>query len=394
MRVSVEERFRFESSEGLAAHPEVADGYGLNRLRISTQFRLPQRFSLTLQAQDARAFGYKITPCPASLQDSFDLRTAYLDYGDIEGSAVRMRLGRQPLVFGEGRLVADPEWGNGRVFDAVRSTVRRKGLALDAFAASVVSPTDGHWNRHVDGNNFHGIYSVFDRLVPKGTVEFYGFWRLDPAVKSEAGSGGKLDAKTYGVRVAGKLTSSYDYTAEMAMQRGSLATDVVRAWAGHWAAGRTLSKARWQPRIFSEYGYATGDNAQKDGIQGAFDQLYPSAHDKAGLADQYMWRNNHHVRAALELNPNRKWKVASGYHSVWLASLADGIYRGGKLLVRQANNTNRHVSQELDVQAFWSFKANTRLNFGYAYIVPGAFLNAAKPSITRQFAFFQVAQRF
>ena len=45
---------------------------------------------------------------------------------------------------------------------------------------------------------------------------------------------------TTGARLVGKLPARLDYNVEMAVQRGSLGPDSVRAWAGHWQIRETL----------------------------------------------------------------------------------------------------------------------------------------------------------
>jgi hypothetical protein len=89
------------------------------------------------------------------------------------------------------------------------------------------------------------------------------------------------------------------------------------------------------------------------------------------------------------------WKLGGAYNSFWLASAADGLYRGGKLLVTApAGNTARHVAEELDAQAFLSVGPGTKINFGAGWVAPGEFLRRAKPNVSRAVTFLQVAHRF
>ena len=214
-----------------------------------------------------------------------DLRMAFVELGEPEKKAFGMRVGRQELVFGEQRLVGHVSWLNtARSFDAVRASFRHKGYRLDAFAASVVNIRDGEFNRHVDGNNFHGLYGGLEKLIPEAVVEPYAFWRLAPGV----------DFKTWGVRVAGKLPANFDYGTEMAKQTGS--TD---AWAGHWRLGYTLPAFTWKPRLIAEYNRGSS----------TFDVLYPTPHDKYGLADQVGWRNIHHIRFGPEMKLSKRVNV-------------------------------------------------------------------------------------
>ena len=118
-----------------------------------------------------------------------------------------------------------------------------------------------------------------------------------------------------------------DYNVEMAVQRGSLGPDSVRAWAGHWQIRETLPGSR-TPHVTAEYNYASGDADPADGIRGTFDQLYPTAHDKYGLADQVGWRNIHHVRIGFDITPIKATPITVNYHSYWLARETRRALRG------------------------------------------------------------------
>lgn len=164
------------------------------------------------------------------------------------------------------------------------------------------------------------------------------------------------------------------------------------AWAGHWLVGRTIPSGRTSYRAFGEYNYASGDETPGDGTRGTFDQLYPTAHDKYGLGDQVGWKNIHHVRAGLELRPQSKLLLGGGYHSFWLATPRDALYSAaGAVLARmpaglpteaqsaKVGALDRHVGQELDVQATYTPSARIQVTGGYAHLFPGAFLKAATP---------------
>ena len=187
--------------------------------------------------------------------------------------------------------------------------------------------------------------------MPKSSVEPFVFWRRDANLRGESGAFGALNQTTVGVRWAGTLPARLDYSTEMAAQTGSLGTDSVRAWAGHWQLRRSLG-GPGAVRVASEYNFASGDADPADGRRGTFDQLYPTPHDKYGLADQVAWRNIHHVRVGAELVPGRKIQLTGSYHSWWLAEKRDGLYAaGGALAARVANGADSsHVGQELDLQ--------------------------------------------
>src|SRR5205085_6542704 len=195
---------------------------------------------------------------------------------------------------------------------------------------------DGTWDHHQQGNNLHGAYGGIEKLVPGATIEPYIFWRVQPAVRNEAGQIANIDEKVPGIRWVGKLPMGFDYGMEIVRQYGSLGSDRIRAWAGHWVVGHTDRSLWSSPRFYAEFNHASGDANAKDGSRGTFDQLYPTGHDKYGLADQVGWRNINHARAGVVVKPARRWQVSSSYHSYWLASATDALYNAGGGIVARS----------------------------------------------------------
>src|SRR5262249_46022495 len=233
-------------------------------------------------------------------------------------------------------------------------------------------------------------------LVPKSTIEPYVLWRVGRGVKSEDGTTGKQDFKTAGLRWVGKLPENFDYGAEIAAQTGTFGTDEVRALASHWILGHAMPKMKFAPRAFVEFNYASGDRNPADGRRGTFDQLYPTGHDKLGLADQVGWRNIEHGRAGVELKPSTKLSIAGGYHRWWLANARDGLYSAsGALVARVANGSaGRYVGQEADIQGAYPLTPQMQLGVGYAHIFPGTFLKNATPGKPYNFSYAMITYLF
>lgn len=375
-----EYRTRIEGFTGGGYRPGNDDAYVLNRVRLNMRLQPASWMRFQFQGQDARVFGMNAQPAGPPFKDTMDLRMAYMELGDSEKKSLGLRIGRQELVFGDQRLVGHVSWLNtARSFDAVRATARHKAYRLDAFAASVVHVRNGEFNRRTPGNNFHGLYGGIESLVPKAVIEPFAFWRVGPGFRTEGGAPARLNAKTAGIRWVGKLPANFDYGTEMALQRGSVASDIVSAWAGHWQIGYTTPRLKYRPRFIVEYNFASGDRDPQDGRRGTFDQLYPTPHDKYGLADQVGWRNIHHGRLGAELKVTPKLVLVPNYHSFWLASRFDGLYNSpGVMVARLADGSGgRHVGQEADIQAFYALSRQVQLAGGYAYLFPGTFLKRA-----------------
>lgn len=393
LRFSGEFRGRLEGFTGGVFQPNNDDLYFLSRFRLNLGVQPSSWLKFRFQAQDARVGGKNQNPAAPPYQDTLDLRLAYVELGDSEKKSVGLRVGRQELAFGEERLLGNVNWLNtARSFDAVRATVRHGRYKLDAFASAVVVQRDGEFDRRQAGNNLHGLYGSIENPVPHSTLEPYVFWRLSPRLLTESRTTGNLDSKTIGVRWVGKLPLNFDYGAEVAGQTGSLASDRIRAWAGHWLTGYTIKRARYQPRLTAEYNYASGDKDSRDGRRGTFDQLYPTPHDKYGLADQVGWKNIHHARAGIESKVRPKWLLSSRYSSWWLASSRDALYgAGGAVVARSADGSaGRHVGQEIDWQAMYSMSGQAQIAGGFAHVFPGEFLKHTTPGKSFNYPYLSV----
>ena len=380
LRVRGELRERMEGFDGLGFNDTRDDLYYLTRLRLNATITPSRQLSFQVQAQDARVADKTVGPTGAPFRAPFDLRMALADIGSPQ-KHIALRVGRQELVYGDQRLVGHVSWTNAaRTFDGAKLIVRGKRLSLDVFATSVVRTLEGEFDKSGAGNRFAGAYATAPTLIPGAVVEPYGFWKRDVNLLTETLTRGTLSTATMGVRWVGRLPAGLEYNTDTAMQAGSLGSDDVRAWAGHYAL-RSPGAGSLALRTSGEFNYASGDRNPTDGTRETFDQLYPTPHDKYGLADQVGWRNIRHMRAGIELTPWRGVPIIANYHSWWLNEKRDALYAaGGAALARVPTGAaSAHVGQELDIQATKALTPQLQVAVGYAHIFTGAFLKEATP---------------
>jgi len=395
LRVRGEFRERLEGFENSGFVPERDDAYALSRVRLSATITASKSLSFQAHVQDARVAKKDVGPTAAPFRGPFDLRAAFTDIGDAK-APIGARLGRQELAFGEQRLIGHLAWVNtGRSWDAARVILRAKGWQADVFGASLVRSLPDEFDKSGNGNRLAGVYAASAKVIPQAAVEPYVFWRRDVNLRSELTTIGTLSQTTVGARVAGKLPARLDYGVEMAMQRGSLAADSVNAWAGHWQIRESLPGAG-AVKLTSEYNFATGDDNPTDGVRQTFDQLYPTGHDKLGLADQVGWRNVHHLREGFEFSPFKATPISLNYHSWWLAEKTDGLYAAsGTQIARVAGGAaSSHVGQEIDVQVTRPLTQQLQIAAGYAHMFTGAFLEQATPGASYSYPYVMVTYVF
>jgi alginate export protein len=140
-KLGFEIRGRADSYLGLNGIAGQDESYYLHRFRLNSTMTIRPWLRIFTQAQDSRVAEYDHRPVPGTVADNADLRQAYLDVGVNGESPWVLRVGRQPLVFGDMRLVSTSNWSNvGPNYDAVRLTHTRPGVRLDWFASLVVTP--------------------------------------------------------------------------------------------------------------------------------------------------------------------------------------------------------------------------------------------------------------
>jgi hypothetical protein len=368
-------RARFESYSAGNFEAGNSDSYLLTRFRFGMLIKPARWLKLYTELQDATAF-WKKPPVGPPYQSTWDLRRAFLDLGDPNKDHIALRVGRQDLGFGYGRLVGTSYWRNvSRGYDAVLAVFNWDGVHVSAFTAAQVVARANGLSHHQQGNNLHGLYGSLGKLVPGSAVEPYLFWRLAPNIKTEEGGLSKLDEKIVGVRWAGSR-SRFDYDAEIAGEVGHIGPDRIRAWGWSVIAGYNLEPAGLKTRIFVKYDFASGDRNPKDGLHGTFDQLHPNIHDHHGLADQVSWQNLKCLRSGVRVSLRRNWIVAGAYNSWWLASATDAFYNSsGSAVARDATGrSGTHIGDEYDVET--SYRPNREIEFGagVGYVRSGEFL--------------------
>lgn len=395
LRVRGEFRERIEGFQGAGFVGGRDDAYALSRFRFNATVAPSPMFNVQVQAQDARVADKQIGATGAPFSGAFDLRQAFAEVGTPK-TRVAARFGRQELAYGEQRLVGHVSWLNtARTFDAARVTMRGKAAVVDVFSGSVVRILPSEFDKSLNGNTFSGAYVTTGALIPNSSVEPYLFYRTDRNVRNEAGLLASVRQATIGVRWAGTLPKRLDYSHDVAVQQGSVGSDSIGAWAGHFQLRESFPGPK-AVKITGEFNLASGDRSATDGSRGTFDQLYPTPHDKYGLTDQVGWKNIKHLRAGLDLTPGKRFAVNANYHTWWLMETNDALYNSpGASIARVAGGAaSSFVGQEVDLQISRPLTPQFQLMGGIAHILPGAFLKQATPGASYTFPYLMATYVF
>jgi hypothetical protein len=390
----LEERFRYESYRNGGFQSGNHDSYLLNRWRAQLNLRFADWFKVVAQMQDARPLLEKPPYGPPN-EVRWDLKLAYAEFGDPESGWISLRVGRQAINYNN-TIIADSEWRNqGRSYDAVAANLHYSRYRLGVFAASVVVPLASGISHHREGNNVYGLYGSIGHLLPNSSLEPFVLWRLQPGVAIEAAANaktGRQDEKAYGLRFKGVAAGTLDYSFETIVERGTDGPNGIRAWGQTAGAGYRFNQVSWHPRVFGQYDYASGDKNPADGTHGTFDTMYPTAHDRFGVTDQFGWQNIVAGRAGLTVEPSRRWTVTAQYLDFWLASATDALYNtsGGPIVRDLTGKSGTHVGEEFDIYTWFELNRHLNLGMGIGRLRPGTFLANTFRGATYEYPYFAI----
>jgi hypothetical protein len=373
-----EERYRFEAYDNASFKAGNNDSYELNRFRFQVDLKPNAWFRVTAQLQDARPF-FENPPLGPPNENRWDLKLAYVELGDPEKHWFSLRVGRQIINYNNS-LIANSEWrGQGRSYDAAVLNLQGKRASVGIFAASVVVPQSTGVSPHQEGNNIYGLYGRIINPFPHASLEPFVLWRVQRAAVVQAAlakTTGKENEWAYGARLKGRAGSPLDYSGEFILENGTVGTDPIRAWAASEGISYAFTTSGWRPRIFAQHDIASGNSAPSNGRHTTFDTLYPTAHDRFGIVDQFGWQNIDAVRAGATFEPHRRLSVSAQGLNFWAVSALDSVYNtSGSAIVTNKVNNGRHIGAEGDVYTWYELNRHFNLGGGYGYFGGGDFLS-------------------
>jgi hypothetical protein len=390
----LEERFRYEGYRNGSFKLHNNDSYILLRSRLLMKLKPTAWLQIVTQLQDSRPFMQKPPWGPPNL-NAWDLKLAYVQIGDPETHWISLRVGRQ-LINYNNTIIADSQWRNqGRSYDAVVANMHYSRYRLGLFAASAVVPLAQGISHHQAGNNIYGAYGRIDRIVPQSTLEPFVLWRLQPSVAIETTANPKTAKQNewaWGVRFKGLVLKSLDYSAQYIVERGNNGPNAIRAFGTTGGLGYRFQQVWWKPRVFWQYDYASGDRNPKDNVHGTFDTMYPTAHDRFGIADLFGWQNIISQRLGLTIEPRHRWTITGQYLNLYLASSTDALYNssGAAMVQDTTGKSGTHIGQEYDAYTWYELNRHINVGMGVGHLQSGEFLQKTTRAPNYNYPYFAI----
>lgn len=381
----VEERLRGEYKEDFDFNKESKDNGVLiyQRLRMNGRALLGEKFELFLEGLDLQVGNEHIKK--TNQTDDFDLHQAYVRMNDVSGLPLDIKIGRQELKYGKGRLIWAATWLN-RInhFDAALLHFKASELKVDVFSGLRVGYDDNHFNRPNTHEMMNGVYLSYQKDKDSVLVEPYFLASIDVETPEN------LERYTSGVRVRVPSIQGVACELEVPYQFGKAKSSVLSAYAVHFDASRTFDIAA-KPRIELAYNYASGDNKIGDGRNNTFIPLYQSTHDPYGIMDFFRWENMREAALEVSLNPFEKYQLIMRTNFFWLASNKDSWYNssGTKLRTDTTGDVSSYVGQELSLVMKYDINKNIKLDCGYAHFFTGSYVKDTGASDDADWAYIQ-----
>jgi hypothetical protein len=335
--------------------------------------------------QDARIAGF---PSPVGTLSSSGAATtsfhvAYLEAHTPESHPSFVRIGRQEIALGEGRLLGVSDWLlTPRSLDAARARWVTRQFDFDALAAILAPP--GAVPPEYD------VPTSSEAINDGGTgAQLYGLaatLHLDPLLHGQLAGLGRvvrspypasltpsdtlvLDARAFGDR------AGLSYSAEVAYELGHLAlvggNRDIRAWA---ATGHADWQTGWPLRpMFSLGGsFATGEDGTPTSPTQRFDPMLPDARAGLGQMGLYAWSNVLDAAFTTSFAPVDEFTFAVAYRYVHLADSRGAWFTASLLPVGQnPKNDDPFLGHELDASVTYAPLDGLALSAGYGAFVTG-----------------------
>ncbi len=331
----------------------AGDGDVRQLLRTQVRFTGNPRHDtrVVVEIQDGRLWGSEFNSFDAS-GDQVDFHLAFAELQEVFGKPVRLRLGRQELVYGSERLMGRGDWGNTpRAYDAL---ILRLGESnwVDGFTTKLEE-------KGVKDRNLFGLWGQLT-LAEGHDVGPYLLVEQDKNGGSE-----RLLRLTGGTRFTGAKTGKtghlFGYDLEGALQTGEVGFEDVFAWMGT-ATLRYHGPSWTQPEIRLGFDIYSGDADPADGDQKAFDNLFAKRHEFLGQMDLFRAlpadSNNGglmDMRIAGEMSASETVRVGLHVHNFVLVEDTIG---------------DKALGQEADAVVTFAYNEVTEYHWGGSIFVP------------------------
>jgi len=314
-------------------------------------------------------------------EDHLNIQNLFLD-GVVfhnQDKEVTLRIGRQEINYGSGRLISVGEGPNARLyFTGAKVMYKSTRILADTFMMMADTIYEGSFdNKPTKQANLWGGYATL--IIPHhGNLDLYYIGIRRNNAEFEEGTAKEV-RHTAGFRFW-KNGGGFIYNLEAAYQFGSFGSGHINAWTASIDAGYSFENTRFTPTIGLRNDYISGDKQAGDGNLQTFNPIYPRG-GYFGFSPQVGPVNliDIHPYGTLDLLPGLKFQADVVFNFRY--SLNDGVYRpSGNFNLPGSGSHNRYIGTAYLANFSYAVNNYVSLTSGVQYFKTGAFINDIIPN--------------
>jgi hypothetical protein len=381
--LEVRETYESIQNDYWSSEPRENDSFQQRYLLI-TDFHLGPHFRTFLEFKSNFEAGRIGGPRPIDVS-ALNLLAAFVEAKiGSSPSSPSVRVGREELFFGSGRLVAPREGPNVRnSFTGIRAQNDVGDVHLDALYVHPDGDNPGVFDDNPQaGTELWGLYAS-DTARKFGVDLYYlGIHRLNDTI---ARGTANETRHSIGVRVYEPFSASrsgLDLDDELIYQTGVFGLNPISAWSISTATGWHFGPSPLSPHLLLRLDTASGDDPRRKTV-GTFDPYYAAGNYLGVLNSTGPGPVNFediHPSVSTILGPVM---VTANWLWYWRESTMDGLYGiPGNLIRAPLTSTARFVGQLPGLEATWQINAHLYLQGDYGGFSAGPFIADTGPANT------------
>ncbi|TWR30041.1 hypothetical protein FPZ43_07135 [Mucilaginibacter pallidiroseus] len=367
----------------------------LQRYSLHSNLQIGKRLRVFAQLNSAIENGSKYGPAPVD-EDKLNVQNLFIEgkLCDSDKQSLSLRVGRQELNYGTGRLISVREGTNARLyFTGAKAMYRSPNFTLDAFVMMADNVYPGVFdNKSTYKANLWGAYSSL--IIPKGgNFDFYYLGVANADKEFEDGQAQEI-RHTVATRYW-RYGGGFIYNLEGAYQFGTFGTSRINAWTAAIDVGYVFNDMKGKPSINLRNDYISGDMRKGDGKLQTFNPLYPRG-GYFGFNPLIGPVN------LIDLHPYATISIAQGcmlqadvvYN--WRYSVNDGLYRpSGNFNLPGSGSAKKYIGTTYLASADYQLSKFFSVSTGAQYFKTGPFIkDVVTPTANSWFFNTQITFKF
>ena len=406
LTLGAEVRLRYEwyGDNNWGEGPQDTDGYLWARALPLADLHVGSAVRFFGQLISAFVYDLDVPKSPVD-EDRLDVLQGFVDVrlpltGDeAQQRSLTLRLGRQLMTYGSGRLI-NVRYGPNvlQAFDAAKASIERARWRLDAFYARPADARLGEFDDRTDDRQ--SLWAVYGTLrpgqhTPTGLDLYYIGYLNEDAVFAER-TGREL-RHTVGARVFGEA-QAWDWNFELFYQFGDFDSDGadgdIAAWSVASDTGRTFEGLPLRPRVALRANVISGDRNPDDPDVQTFNPLFPKG-KYFGELSPVGPSNLIHVNPYVTITVTETLRLTGNVAFYWRETTDDGIYGlGGDVVRGDGGSDDRHIGTQVELVGEQQVNRHLSLLASYSIFAAGGFVEDTGAHETIHFVGLELLYRF